>query len=50
MLHLALGADGPLLHIQAGRDAGYAIDTPLRFDLDAERVRLFHPASGQAIV
>ncbi len=49
MLHLALGDDAPVVHLQAARDAVYAIDTPLRFDLDPARVRLFHPLSEQAI-
>jgi multiple sugar transport system ATP-binding protein len=49
MLHLALGDDAPVVHVQAGRDAAYAMDTPVRFDIDPERVRCFHPTGEQAL-
>jgi multiple sugar transport system ATP-binding protein len=49
MLHLSLSDDTPVVHIQAARDAAYAMDTPLRFDLDPARVRFFHPATEQAL-
>ena len=50
MLHLSLSDDTPVVHLQAARDATYAMDTALRFDLDSARVRLFHPTSEQAIL
>jgi multiple sugar transport system ATP-binding protein len=49
MLHLSLSDDSPVVHVQAGRDVAYAMDTPLSFDIDPGRVRFFHPTSEQAI-
>jgi multiple sugar transport system ATP-binding protein len=49
MLHLSLSDDSPVVHVQAGRDVSYAMDTPLSFDIDPARLRFFHPTSEQAI-
>jgi multiple sugar transport system ATP-binding protein len=48
MLHLSLSDDAPVVHVQAGRDVAYAMDTTISFDLDPERVRFFHPTTEQA--
>jgi len=49
MLHLSLSDDTPVVHVQAGRDAAYAMDTRLSFDLDPARVSCFHPTTERAI-
>jgi multiple sugar transport system ATP-binding protein len=49
MLHLSLADDAPVVHVQAGRDVAYAMDTPLGFDIDPARLRFFHPTSEEAI-
>lgn len=48
MLHLELG-DGEIVHGRAGRDVRYNIGTTVRFDLDPQMVRFFHPKTEIAI-
>jgi multiple sugar transport system ATP-binding protein len=49
MLHLEL-SDGEVVHARAGREVEYAIGTEVRFSLDPEMVRFFHPATERALV
>ncbi|UCH27030.1 MAG: ABC transporter ATP-binding protein [Trueperaceae bacterium] len=48
MLHLDIGGE-TVVHARAGRGQRYAMDSEVRFDLDPEQVRFFHPATEEAI-
>lgn len=49
MLHLELG-NNTIIHARTTREAKYAINTPVRFDLDPAMVRFFDPATEAAII
>lgn len=51
LYHLALApnATESIVHVRAGRDGHSAIGSPLRFDLDPNRVRFFDAASEAAL-
>jgi len=49
MLHVAIGGEDLIVHARAGREMNYAIDTPVRFDLDPQQVRFFDPKTEAAI-
>jgi hypothetical protein len=49
MLHLDL-CNNQLVHARATREAHYAINTPVHFDLNPAMIRFFHPATEKAIV
>jgi multiple sugar transport system ATP-binding protein len=40
--------ENEIVHIRSDRQTGYPIGTPVRFDIDAERVRFFNPETGAA--
>jgi multiple sugar transport system ATP-binding protein len=48
LLHVNIGED-EIVHIRSDRQASYPIRTPVRFDLDAEMVRFFHPVTEEAV-
>ncbi len=48
MLHLEI-ADALIVHARAGRGLDYPIGTPLRFDIDPDMVRFFHPETEAAL-
>src|SRR6266511_3202964 len=49
MLHVAIGGDDLIVHARVPRELTYAIDTPVRLDLDPTLVRFFDPRSEAAI-
>jgi multiple sugar transport system ATP-binding protein len=49
MLHLDLG-NNTIIHARTTREAKYAINTPVRFDLNPAMVRFFDPATEAAII
>jgi multiple sugar transport system ATP-binding protein len=49
MLHLAIGGEDLIVHARVPRELTYAIDTPVRFDLDPAMVRLFDPQTERAM-
>jgi multiple sugar transport system ATP-binding protein len=48
MLHLELDHDN-IIHARAGRETRYQISETVRFDLNPEMVRFFHPATEKAL-
>jgi multiple sugar transport system ATP-binding protein len=48
MLHLELGRD-QIVHVRSGRETAYEIGDNLRFDLDPNMVRFFHPETEIAL-
>jgi multiple sugar transport system ATP-binding protein len=49
MMHLEL-SDGAVVHARAGREVGYPIGAQVRFNLNPEMVRFFHPQTEMALV
>jgi ABC-type sugar transport system ATPase subunit len=49
MLHLEL-SDGDVVHARAGRDVDYPIGMAVKFSLNPEMVRFFHPETEKALV
>ncbi len=49
MMHLEL-SDGEVVHARAGREVDYPIGTEMRFNLDPEMVRFFHPTTERTLV
>ena len=49
MLHVALGGDDLIINARVPRELTYAIDTPVRVDLDPTLVRFFDPKSEAGI-
>ncbi|MDQ2999170.1 MAG: TOBE domain-containing protein [Chloroflexota bacterium] len=49
MLHLAIGSDDLIINARVSRELTYAIDTPVRVDLDPTLVRFFDQKSEAAI-
>jgi multiple sugar transport system ATP-binding protein len=49
MLHLAVGGDDLIINARVSRELTYAIDTPVRVDLDPTLVRFFDPQSEKVI-
>jgi multiple sugar transport system ATP-binding protein len=49
MLHVAIGGEDLIVHARAPREMNYAIDTPVRFDLDPTMIRFFDPKTEAAI-
>jgi multiple sugar transport system ATP-binding protein len=49
MLHVAIGGDDLIINARVPRELTYAIDTPVRLDLDPTLVRFFDPKSEIAI-
>ena len=49
MLHLTPDAGNTLVHIRAGRDVSYPLNTMVRFDLDPEMVRFFDPKTERTL-
>jgi multiple sugar transport system ATP-binding protein len=48
MLHLELAAD-VVIHVRAGREISYPIGQTVRFDLNPQMVRFFHPETEMAL-
>jgi ABC-type sugar transport system ATPase subunit len=49
MLHIAIGSDDLIINARVPRELSYAIDTPVRVDLDPSLVRFFDPKTEAAI-
>jgi multiple sugar transport system ATP-binding protein len=49
MLHLALAGEDLIVHARVPRELTYAIDTPVRFDIDPAMVRFFDPQTEKVI-
>jgi ABC-type sugar transport system ATPase subunit len=49
MLHIAIGSDDLIINARVPRELTYAIDTPVRVDLDPTLVRFFDPQTERAI-
>ncbi len=49
ILHIALQEGETILHARASRETLYPIGTPIRFDLDPDRVRFFDPRTEAAL-
>jgi multiple sugar transport system ATP-binding protein len=49
MLHIAIGGDELIVNARVPRELMYAIDTPVRVDLDPALVRFFDPKTEAAI-
>lgn len=49
MLHLTPDAGNTIVHIRAGREVNYPLNTVVRFDLEPEMVRFFDPRTERAL-
>lgn len=48
MLHLDIGQER-IVHARAGRETSFAINTPVRFNLDPQMMRFFDPTTEKAL-
>jgi multiple sugar transport system ATP-binding protein len=48
LLHVSISED-EIVHIRSDRQTSYPMGTPVRFDIDAEMVRFFHPVTEEAV-
>ena len=48
MLHVTMN-EQDMVHIRGDRGVPYPMGTPVRFHIDPQRVRFFHPETDKAI-
>jgi multiple sugar transport system ATP-binding protein len=48
LLHVSI-SENEIVHIRSDRQTTYPIGAPIRFDIDAEMVRFFHPGTEAAV-